>query len=385
MLRGPLLFVLTCLDGCPEGSFSHAPGSPFVIEAASNLALGDVNQDTYPDLVIAAGEGHGVSFLLGDGTGRFAPTSEGAIRLDVAPGEMLLTDLNEDLALDLAIASHDSYGVILLLGDGRGGFAPASGSPFPAASGGTPHNHGLLAGDVNEDGHVDLITVQSEDCSVAVLLGDGRGAFSSPPTPPFPVGPSPYPAALGDLDGDGHLDIAVPEIGTGRYYREHQELARTITLLLGDGQGGFAPAPDSPLAVTPGPFFVALGDLDDDGDLDLVATHDDSDRVTVLLNDGKARFRPAPHSPLASAGRPGPAVLADMNTDGKNDIVLTTGEGVAVLLGDGHGEFSPAPGSPYRAGPGTWRLAVGDLNLDGKLDVASTNFEANSVSVLLAR
>src|SRR5688572_1945333 len=269
--QGLLLLVLTCVDGCPEASFSHAPGSPFVIEGgAGNLALGDVDQDGYPDVVIAAGEGQAVSWLRGDGTGRFAPTPfapdpvapdpGGALPLDVVPGEMLLADLNEDLALDLAIASHDHYGVILLLGDGEGGFAPAPGSPFPAASGGTPHNHGLRAGDVNEDGHVDLVTVQSEDCSVALLLGDGRGAFSSPPAPPFPVGPSPYPAALGDLDGDGHLDIAVPEIGTGRYYREHQELARTITLLLGDGQGGFAAAPDSPLTVTPGPFFVALGD-----------------------------------------------------------------------------------------------------------------------------
>ncbi len=381
-----MLLALGCTAQNPQARFDHAPGSPLAIEGgAGNVVLGDLNQDTHPDLVVAGGQANALRILWGDGEGRFKPTPQASIPLDAPPGEMLLADLDADRVLDLAIASHDSYAVSVFLGDGRGGFRPVAGSPFAAMSGSTPHNHGLQAGDANEDGRVDLITVQSESDCVALLLGDGRGGFAPAPTVPVPVGPAPYPPALGDLDGDGHLDIVVPETGTGRYWREHKRLAQTITLLLGDGKGGFEPAPGSPLRVADGPYYVALGDLDGDRDLDLVASHDDCDLVSVLLNDGKAGFQPLPNSPLAIGSRAVNVVVADANSDGRGDLVLATGDSVTLLLGDGHGDFTPAPGSPFAVGPGTWRVVAGDLNHDGKLDLASSNLEARSVSVLLGR
>jgi len=243
----------------------------------------------------------------------------------------------------------------------------------------------LQAGDTNEDGHLDLVTVQSADGTVAVLLGDGRGGFEPATSSPFAVGPSPYPPALGDIDQDGHVDIAVPETGTGRHFREHGSLARTVTLLVGDGRGGFLPAAGSPLTVTEGPFFAALADLDGDGTLDLVATHDDSDLMTLLLGDGNGRFRASPHSPIAIGRRSWKAVLSDVNSDRRNDVVLGTGDSVTVLLGDGQGGFSPASGSPFATGRGTWCIAVGDVNGDGRPDIATANLESRDVTVLLGR
>ncbi|HVS09515.1 MAG TPA: VCBS repeat-containing protein [Planctomycetota bacterium] len=380
------LLVLACTARPGQSPFVPASGSPLALESGgSNVALGDLNGDGHLDLAVGAGRACAITVLWGDGTGGFASAPNASIALGAPPGEMVLADFDRDGKLDLGIASHDSYAVAVLLGDGRGGFAPAPGSPFAAASGGKPHNHGLAVGDANEDGHLDLVTIQSDDGTVAVLLGNGRGGFSPAPAPPFTVGPSPYPPALGDLDGDGHLDIAVPETGMGRYWREHRSLARTITLLLGDGSGGFRPAPGSPLTVTAGPYYVALGDLDGDGALDLVATHDDAELVTILLNDGKGRFRPAPQSPLEIGRRAWEVVIIDANADGKSDLVLGTGDSVTVLLGDGSGGFSPAPGSPLVVGRGAWRLAVGDLDHDGKLDVVTSNVESSSISVLLGR
>ena len=119
---------------------------------------------------------------------------------------MVLGNLSGDDKLDLALASHDSYGVTLLFGDGNGGFAIAPHSPVIMKEGQRPHTHGLHTGDLNGDGKLDLVTVNSDDNDVSVAYADGRGGFTRAAST-FAVAPSPYPGALGDLNGDGHVDI----------------------------------------------------------------------------------------------------------------------------------------------------------------------------------
>ena len=158
-----------------------------------------------------------ITVLLGQGDGRFRRRHPGPVKLPEGPSEMVLGDLNGDGKLDLALANHDSYGVMLLFGDGEGGFALAPNSPIVMKDGQHPHTHGLDAGDLNGDGKLDLVTVNSNpDNDVSVALGDGRGGFTRAAGSPFAVGPSPYPGALGDLNGDGHLDIIATSTDRGR-------------------------------------------------------------------------------------------------------------------------------------------------------------------------
>jgi hypothetical protein len=77
--------------------------------------------------------------------------------------------------------------------------------------------------------------------------------------------------------------------------------------------------------------------------------------------------------------------IADVNADGKPDVVAAAGDGVRIMLGDGQGGFQSAPGSPFATSKGAWQLAVGDVNGDGKPDVATSNVESDSVTVLLAQ
>ena len=383
--RAPLLAALLVSACAPQPArrplLAPAPDSPLAVAGApGSVALGDVNQDGKLDLVVASGRG--LTVLLGQGDGRFRPTRGSPLQVPKRPTEMVLRDLNGDGKLDLALANHDSYGVMLLFGDGNGGFVLAPHSPVIMKDGQHPHMHGLYAGDLNGDGKLDLAAVSSNpDNDVSVLLGDGRGGFRRAAGSPFAVGPSPYPGALADLDGDGRLDIIATT--TDRSSPEKEGATRALTVLFGDGKGGFRRG-RIPLR-TVLPWFVAVADVNGDGKPDLVVTHAERGELTVQLGDGKGRFTEVTGSPFDLGHSAWYVAVADLDGDGKADVVAAAGQGVRVLLGDGRGGFRPAPGSPFATGKGTWQLAVGDVNGDGKPDVVTSNLESNSVSVLLGQ
>jgi hypothetical protein len=338
------------------------------------VALADINNDRRLDIITAIPGSDGVTILLGDGRGGFGPAPGPRFAVGPAPHIIALGDVDRDGTLDIATAGHDRHDIHVFLGR-DGSFAPAPGSPFAALSAGQPHNHGLVFADVNGDGALDIGTSNQNDNSVSMLLGDGRGSFRAAPGSPFKVGHAPYPLALGDVNGDGKLDVVTPDVRSN-----------TITVLAGDGAGGFSPAEGSPYGVAFRPYAVALGDLNGDRRVDIVSAHDDITLLTVLLNDGKGRFRPSPGSPVDIGERGSEIVLADFNRDGRLDVATgTAADHLSVWLGDGTGRLSAAPGSPYPAPRGPWKLAVGDLNDDGKPDLVVTGLEEGVVTVFLGR
>lgn len=364
-----------------QSLFTQAPGSPISIPGGSgNVVVGDMNNDKKPDLVVASGRSRSITVLPGKGNGQFAaPATTNTV--SVPPGELALGDVNLDGKLDLAIATHDSYGVLLLLGDGKGGFTDAPSSPIMMRVGQHPHTHGLALADMNRDNKLDLITVNSTDNDVSIALGDGRGGFTRMPASPFAVGPSPYPFAVGDVNGDGQLDVVATATATGPLRAQQLPLSRALTLLLADGRGGYR---SSQLPLRTGePWFAIISDLNGDRKPDVVATHHEMNQLTVLLGDGRGGFVEVSGSPFDFGHQVFHAVTADVNRDGKSDVVAAAGDGVRVMLGDGRGAFAPGP--PSVTGRGVWRLGVADLNGDGKMDVVTSNSESNSMSVLLGR
>ncbi|HEX2491563.1 MAG TPA: VCBS repeat-containing protein, partial [Blastocatellia bacterium] len=282
--------------------FKMAPGSPIKVgPMAGDPVIADSNHDGNPDIILACGtccgsapdplSGH-VQVLLGDGRGGFKPAQGSPIPVGSSARKVAVGDANRDGHLDIFVAQHESYEVVALLGDGRGGFKPAPASPFVAASGPhvhpRAHTHAITTGDVNGDGNLDLFTTNANDNSVSVLLGDGKGSFAPSGASPIKAGRHPYDTiTLNDVNNDGKADLVTPNLR-----------GNAVMVMLGDGKAGFTPASGSPIALGPRPGFVAVADLNDDGKADLVATHDDDPLVAVLLGEGKGGFNPAPGSPL---------------------------------------------------------------------------------------
>ena len=359
--------------------FTNAPGSPIAVAGGpGNVLIGDMNNDRKLDLVVACGREKKILVLPGKGDGQFG-AQLGEVTLTHGPGEMAAGDVNGDGKLDVAVSSHDSYGVMLLLGDGKGGLTTSSTSPIVMRVGEHPHTHGLSLADMNHDNKLDLITVNSTDNDVSIAFGDGRGNFARSPQSPFPVGPSPYPSAVGDVNNDGWPDVVATATATGPSRREQLPFSRALTLLLSDGRGGLS-SKQLPLR-TGEPWFAIISDVNGDRKPDVVVTHHEMNELTVLLGDGRGGFAEVNGSPFDFQHNAFHAVAADVNRDSKMDVIAAGGDRVLVMLGDGRGGF--APSAPILSGRGAWRIGAGDLNGDGKIDVVNTNSESNSLSVLL--
>jgi hypothetical protein len=351
------------------------------------VAVGDLNGDGKLDLAVAnnyvsATDNRGtVAILLGNGDGTFRPPiiyPSGGI----GPVSIQLADVNGDRKLDLLVAnrggSPDGSGSVgVLLGNGDGSFQPAvtygpTGGPALA----------LAVGDVNGDHRPDIAVeswvpgasefVPGENL-VGVMLGNGDGSFQ--PVMTYGSGGTVNlqyvlhgGIAIAELNGDGHPDLIAAN-GSG-----------SAGVLLGKGDGTFQPAITYPSGGVAN--AVTISDLNGDRKPDLVVVNDATlvssvGSVAVLLSKGRGTFRPqVSYDPGGSS--PSAAVVADVNGDGKPDVLVSNFSGwLGVLPGNGDGTFGPTVS--YFGAEAS--LAVGDLNGDGKPDVVTTCF--GSVGVLL--
>jgi hypothetical protein len=358
------------------------PGSQVPVGPGSGQVLfADVNRDGHLDLVTRHLVQQRIGVFIGDGKGGFTPSTAPAIALAYQPGAIAIDDVNGDGVVDLIAAQSERDGVDVFFGDGKGGFTRAPESPIAAGASREFYTRGVRLLDANGDRRLDIVTANGREHSFGILFGDGRGRFSSGPIVRREAAPQQrYAFAFDDVNGDGQVDAVIAT-------REDDAVPPApgrIAVLLGNGRGEFKDAAPS-FTVAPNPHDIALADTNGDRHPDLVISHGASQVVSVLLNDGAGRFTPAAGSPVDVGAEAFTVVVADVDGDGKQDLLCATGTSVTVRLGDGRGRFTPAPGSPFRAGPGAYRITAADINEDGKLDAATSSFDGSAVTVLLRR
>ena len=334
---------------------------------ASSLYALDMNNDGKPDVVTVgynyAGPPSALVFT-NNGTGNLTFCTSAPVDPNAY---FTVADINNDGRPDLIVS--DSY---------NSGLTTYIQNPTPQpATGYAQHQYtagnnsiGLAAADINNDGQTDLITADSQGATLTVLTNNGSGIFGSNVT--LNVGSQPFSVAAADINNDGRVDLISANFNGG-----------SITIYTNHG-GIFVSNTTINLPLAPSahqPYSIVAADLNNDGKVDLVTANwaGGPGNIDVLYNNGSGGF--AVNATLPADGAPESIIAADINNDGKLDLVCANAAASSLIIYTNRGN-SFGSNTTIHVGSGPHCVIAADVNLDGKIDLITANFGASTLSVL---
>ena len=378
--------VFAQLSFSPKVDFATGP-NPF------GVAMSDLDGDGKPDLVVTNEGSNTVSVYRNTSTSGSMTAGSFAVKVDFTTGAqpygVAIGDLDGDGKPDLVLGNYASNTLSVYRNTSTSGSMTAGSfaAKVDFATGAQPN--GVAMGDVDGDGKLDIVIANVNANTVSVYRNTGTsgsmtaGSFAAKVD--FTTGSSPMGVAIGDVDGDGKPDIIVPNqsSNTVSVYRNTSTSGSITT-------GSFAGRVD--FTTGTGPYAVAVGDVDGDGKSDIVVINQGSNTVSVFRNTGASGSITtgsfAAKVDFATGATPVSVAIGDLDGDGKPDLASANNAGgtVSVFRNTSttgsvtSASFDAKVDLPSGTGPTTVRL--GDVDGDGGLDVAVTNYGSNTVSVL---
>jgi hypothetical protein len=349
-----------------------------------SITVADFNNDSRIDIIVANQQNNNVMIFNGYSYETFAtqityPTSISVSSVGISinptgddsnPYAVAIGDFNKDGRQDIAVANYGTNNVGILLGNGDGTFA--SETTYSTGVDSSPKS--VAVGDFNNDSRLDIAVANLLANNVGILLGYGDGTFENQTTYPTGYGSGPTAIAVGDFNNDGRQDLAVANFWTN-----------TVGVLLGNGDGTFAPQKTYSTDVDSNPYSIAVGDFNNDSRLDIAVANLWANNVGVLLGYGDGTFANQTTYPTGDAYNPHWVAIGDFNNDSRPDIAVANlwMNKVGVLLGYGDGTFVSQ--TTYSTGVYSYpySVSIGDFNNDGRPDIAVANFGTGNVGVLL--
>jgi hypothetical protein len=335
-----------------------------------SIAVTDLNNDGRLDIIVADYVDSQISVFLGLNNNTFSSPISFSTGTDSGPCSFAIGDFNNDSRADIVVANNETNNAAVYLGNGDGSFSNQAISSFD----GIPLPVSVDVGDLDKDGRLDFVVVSQQFGFVRIFFGDDDNQFSNQPILLIGLDSKPVWVRIADFNNDNCSDIAVIN-----------RLAGTVGLFIGSCNSNFQYVTVFSVGTGAGPNAGAIGDLNGDGRMDIVVNIYYNRAFQVLLGNGNGTFISSATYSIDSLARPSWSTIGDWNNDNLLDIVVSSCDtnNMFMFLGNGDGTFSV--GRTYSTGQNSCPLssAAGDLNKDGILDLVSANAKSGTVGVFL--
>jgi hypothetical protein len=343
-----------------------------VLPTPYHVAVGDFNNDSHWDLVVANSAINNISIHLGYGNGTFAKQISFQTGQSSDPVFVTVGDFNNDNQSDIVVANYNTNDISIFLGYGNGSFDNPKLPEFNEIY----YPVSIAVGDFNDDNCLDIAVANKYADKISILIGHGNGSFDMPKSHWLTQGSTPVYVIVEDLNNDHMLDIAVANYD-----------GDNIGILLGNGNGTFADTNILATETNSGPYAIATGDFNNDNYTDITVVNQKSKNIGVFFGYGNGSFSSQKKISTGSQSYLTSILVGKLNSDAFLDIAVsdwgTDNANIGILYGFGDGNFTLIKiyQTDFNSEPTS--IAIGDFNTDDLVDLAVCNSNEHTITIML--
>ncbi|CAF1439998.1 unnamed protein product, partial [Adineta ricciae] len=334
------------------------------------VTINDFNKDNKSDIAVATFNNEYISVYLGYGNSSFANAMQYSTGDGSAPIYHTIGDFNQDGALDIVVANSGIDNIVVLFGFSDGTFL--LGKAYSTGTGSIPRAIGIA--DFNHDQRLDIVVGNYQSGDIRIFLGGGHEPFAGMRKLNTGDESRPHFLAVEDLNRDGWVDIVVANYGTDN-----------IGIFFGSGHGSFNTMITYPTGTNSGPFLVAIGDFNNDNQLDMVVTNSFVNTIGIFQGNVNGTFLLTSTYFTGDRASPHTVIVNDLNNDHQLDIIVANSgtSNIFILYGFGNGTFANEMLFPLGYQYLPYSIVINDLNKDGWMDMVIACYQTNNIETLV--